>query len=282
MTRRRIRSLGGSALFVALVIALAMVGLPAGAASPRLPDSMAALGDSITRGFNACGAFVDCPAVSWSTGDGGEVKSHYLRLLARNPEIEGRAFNDAASGAKVSDLERQAELAVSQEVDYVTILIGANDACTPTEDAMTPVEVFESRLRTGVQALRAGLPQAQILVASIPDLKRLWRIGKDSPAVRGTWMLTGVCQSMLANPASTAPQDEARRDRVRQRVADYNDALRRVCRDNPPCRFDNNAVFEDRFELEQLSTRDYFHPNIDGQQAIADVTYRNGFRWNED
>jgi lysophospholipase L1-like esterase len=260
-----------------LVAALTAVGSPARAAP--LPDSMAALGDSITRAFNACGLYMDCPAVSWSTGYSGVVNSHYLRILAHNPEIEGRAFNDARTGATVADLERQAELAGNQEADYVTVLIGANDACARTEDAMTPVSVFESQLRAGMRTLRADLPRAAVFVASIPDLKRLWQIGKDDPAARVTWTAGGICPSMLANPSSTAEEDEARRDRVRQRIIDYNDVLQEVCHDSPPCRFDGNAVFNYPFELRHVSPWDYFHPSIEGQQILAEVTYRQSFDW---
>ncbi|MGH8906065.1 MAG: GDSL-type esterase/lipase family protein [Egibacteraceae bacterium] len=282
MVRRRSRCRGRGGVIVFLVAALSAVGLPARAAPPPLPDSMAALGDSITRGFNACGFFVDCPPVSWSTGRSGLVNSHYLRILAQNSEILGQAFNDARTGAKVADLERQAEFAVDQRVEYVTILIGTNDACTRTQDAMTPVGEFESQLRAGMRTLRTGLPEAAILVASIPDVKRLWRIGKDDPAARVAWAALGVCQSMMARPLSTAPEDEARRDRVRRRIIDYNDLLREVCRDVPPCRFDDNAVFKYPFELEQVSTWDYFHPSGSGQQILAELTYRETFDWLRD
>ena len=47
---------------LALAAALAAVLLsanPAAAAGP-IPNSMASMGDSITRGFNACGWYVDC------------------------------------------------------------------------------------------------------------------------------------------------------------------------------------------------------------------------------
>jgi lysophospholipase L1-like esterase len=277
MAGRSPLGLGRIGVIGLLVTALTVVGPPAHAAP--LPDSMAALGDSITRAFNACGLYTDCPAVSWSTGYSGLVNSHYLRILAQNPQIEGRAFNDARSGATVADLERQAQLAADQQAEYVTVLIGANDACARTEDAMTPVSAFESRLRAGMRTLRADLPQAAVFVSSIPDIKRLWEVGKDDPAARVTWTAGGICQSMLANPSSTAAQDEARRDRVRQRIIDYNEVLREVCQDSPPCRFDGNAVFNYPFELRHISPWDYFHPNIEGQQILAEVTYRQSFDW---
>jgi lysophospholipase L1-like esterase len=164
------------------------VTVPAPAATTPVPDSMASLGDSITRGFNACGWYVDCTSRSWSTGSYGPVNSHYLRIVATNPAMSGHAHNDARSGARVSDLNRQAQLAVSQNVEYVTILIGANDACTSSESRMTTVAAYESRFRTAMTTLDTGLPRARIFVASIPDIKRLWFIGNDSFAARSAWL----------------------------------------------------------------------------------------------
>jgi lysophospholipase L1-like esterase len=179
------------------------VTVPAPAATTPVPDSMASLGDSITRGFNACGWYVDCTSRSWSTGSYGPVNSHYLRIVATNPAMSGHAHNDARSGARVSDLNRQAQLAVSQNVEYVTILIGANDACTSSESRMTAVAAYESRFRTAMTTLDTSLPRARIFVASIPDIKRLWFIGKDSfaAALLGTsGASVNRCSRTLSRP----------------------------------------------------------------------------------
>ena len=246
---------------------------------PRAPSSIAALGDSITQGFNACGWYLSCPSRSWSTGTHDAVNSHYARILAANPDISGNRYNNSRNGAKVSDLERQAQLAVSQRAEYVTILIGANDACTSTESGMTSVAAFEARFRTAMQTLDNGLNRSSIFVASIPDIKRLWEVGKDSFAARTAWYLGSTCQSMLANPRSTATADVERRDRVQQRVIDYNAVLAEVCGEYRRCRFDGNAVFSYRFTLNQVSQWDYFHPNTAGQAILAEVTYQAGYGW---
>ncbi|MBC6460430.1 SGNH/GDSL hydrolase family protein [Actinomadura sp. HBU206391] len=236
---------------------------------------MAALGDSITRGFNACGWYVDCTSRSWSGGSDTGVGSHYLRLRALNGSLV--AYNDAASGARIDALAGQAASAVSQRADYVTILIGANDACTSSESTMTSVADFETRLRAAMNTLRQGAPNAQIFVASIPDVKRLWQVGKDDFAARTAWSLFGICQSLLANPTSTAAADVARRDRVRGRVVSFNGVLAAVCAENPTCRFDGNAVFSYPFQLSQVSGWDYFHPNAAGQTVLASETYKLSF-----
>jgi lysophospholipase L1-like esterase len=264
-------------LVLLLAAAFPFLSPQAAADAAQVPSSMASMGDSITRGFNACGFYVDCTSRSWSTGSSTTVNSHYVRLRAVNPSLV--AYNDGRSGAKVADMQGQAQQAVSQGVGYVTILIGANDACTSSESSMTSVADFESRFRAAMQTLTTGLPSASIFVASIPDVKRLWEVGKDSSSARTAWAAFGICQSLLVRPRSTDTADVQRRDRVRQRVADFNAVLARVCGEQATCRYDGGAVFGYPFALSDISTWDYFHPNTNGQRLLAQITYSAGFPW---
>jgi lysophospholipase L1-like esterase len=268
----------GLTVLAATLVVLLGTTVPAHAAAGPPPGSIASMGDSITRGFNACGWFADCPSRSFSTGSTSAVNSHYLRIRAKNPAVV--AYNDGRSGAKVADMPGQASTAVSQHVAYVTILIGANDACTSSEASMTSVPAFRASLDSALGTLKAGLPTANVLLISVPDLRRLWQVGKDSSGARTAWGLFGICQSMLANPTSTAAADTARRDRVRQRVIDFNAQLASACTAyGANCKYDGGAVFGYAFQLSQISTWDYFHPNASGQAALASVTYAAGFGW---
>jgi lysophospholipase L1-like esterase len=264
----------------ALVLALALVLAGSAAAEPGKvgpPSSMAATGDSITRAFNTgLVPFTDAPWNSWSTG-ALRTWSHYRRILAANPRILGRNSNDARSGAKAADLERQAGLAIVQRAEYVTILIGANDACASSEAAMTPVSEFRAQVARAIQRLSVGLPSARMYVVSIPDIYRLWLLFHDDPNARFAWRITGFCKSMLARPLSTETEDEARRQRVRQRVVAYNEQLSQVCALYIHCRFDGNAVFDFPFGREHVSKRDYFHPSLAGQRTLAYVTWAAGY-----
>jgi len=266
-------------LSVPLLLGGLLAGGPAAATTEPIPSSMASLGDSITRGFNACGYYVDCTGESWSTGTDTAINSHYTRILAKNAAISGHNLNDAKTGAKAIDLDGQAATAVSQGVDYVTVLMGANDACTSTEAGMTSVTTFRSQVEAALTRIQNGLPTARVFVASIPDIKRLWFIGKDSSAARTAWSGLKICQSMLANPTSTLQADVDRRARVQQRVIDFNTQLQQVCALNPHCKYDGGATFGYQFAFSQVSGWDYFHPNKSGQTALASTTYAAGFGW---
>jgi lysophospholipase L1-like esterase len=265
----RHRRLAAFAAALCLVVAGAA---PAEADAP--PSSMAALGDSITRGYNACGWFVDCTSRSFSTGTNGTVNSQYLRILARNPAISGRAYNDARSGATSSALAGQAATAVSQQVEYVTVLIGANDACTASEAGMTSVATYRSRIDSALRTIQTSLPNAKVALISVPDVYRLWQVGRTDVRALAAWSAYGICQSMLYRAWSPSATDNARRLRVRQRVIDYNTVLAAECAEyGPKCDFDDHAVFGYRFTLSQLSAWDFFHPSTSGQAELARVTY---------
>lgn len=266
---------------VVLAAVTALTAGPAWVASAQAatghPTSIAALGDSITRGFNAGGWYSDWPSRSWSTGSDSAVVSHYSRLVKLSPQTTVSRWNDARTGAKMGELATQASSAVTQQAQYVTVLMGANDACTSTEAGMTSVAAFRSQFASAMTTLMGQTTQPKVLVASIPDIHQLWKVGKDSTAARNAWSAFGICQSMLANPRSTQKKDVDRRARVRQRVVDYNAALAAVCATYTTCKYDGGAVFNYRFQLSHLSTWDYFHPNTSGQAVLADVTWKAGF-----
>ncbi|MGB9376460.1 MAG: SGNH/GDSL hydrolase family protein [Mycobacteriales bacterium] len=263
----------------------ALLMLPSGAEAAfpdggAPPNSMAALGDSITQAFNACGWYYNCSSESWSTGTSSGINSHYLRIQQVNPAIAGHNNNDSVTGAKAVDLNSQAQNAVSQKVQYVTILIGANDACTSSEATMTSVATYRAQINAAMSTLKAGLPSARVFVSSVPDVKRLWEINRYNGAALYAWDTFGICQSMLANATSDSSADAARRDRVQQRVRDFNGQLAAACSAyGSTCRYDGGAVFNYRFVPSQVSGWDYFHPSKSGQTALASVTYAAGFGW---
>ena len=115
------RPLRALSLGVALVLATLGTATPATAsgtaptsvataAAPPLPDSIAAIGDSITQAVDVCCFYGNWPSQSWSTGfvplDG--IASHYERVRAQNPRVRGNRWNNAVSGARMADAPRQA------------------------------------------------------------------------------------------------------------------------------------------------------------------------------
>lgn len=237
----------------------------------RTPESIAAVGDSITQGFDACSLLADCARASWVTGSDTSVRSLATRLIDRAPQR--RSWNFAVSGSVMAGLPEQMERAARKRPDLVTVLTGANDACRPSVGQMTPVESFRADFRAALRTLREAQPKTHVYVSSVPDLKRLWSQGRDEEWARRVWRL-GICQSMLRDPLSSSAAAEARRQQVHERVRAYNTVLEEECRRHPRCRYDGGAVFRYRFTGNELSRWDWFHPSKAGQRKLAEIAYR--------
>jgi lysophospholipase L1-like esterase len=271
---------------VAVVAVVLVSGRGSGSpAQPPLPASMASVGDSVTRAFDldAGHLFQDAPAESWSTGSDPVVGSHYDRIVSAAaaaasdapsgaPPLAAHAFNDAESGAKVVALAAQLARAASQRVEYVTVLIGANDLCTSSVATMTPTATFQAQFAGALAAFFAADPAAQVFVASIPDLFQLWDSLRSNPLAQATWTLARICPAMLSLTGTAADRAAV----VAQERAD-NAVLQASCARFTHCRFDANAVYHTVFGPADVSSVDYFHPSLAGQQKLAAVTWAAGF-----
>ena len=267
---------------VALVLASLAAAVPAAAApapavvpavlaaaTPPLPDSMAAIGDSITQAVDVCCFYGNWPSHSWSTGaavlDG--IASHYERIRARNPAIRGQRWNNAVSGARMADAPGQARRTVAQGAGYVTILMGANDLCG-WDGTLTPTASFRAQFTETLDILRTGLPGSHVFVASIPNLYQLWSVLRGDPVAQVVWQAAGICPAMLNFFNSPAA-----RQAVVDRERELNDVLGDVCATWSNCRFDDNLVYGYDFTRELVSRLDYFHPSLAGQATLAALTW---------
>ena len=261
-------------LVTALLTAGMLVGLLApvsAAASPALPTSMAALGDSITRAYDVCCSYRDHPGQSWSTGgawyDG--ISSHYERIKRRNSAITGRAYNNAVTGAKMSAAANEASAAAAQQVAYVTVLLGANDLRTSSPSTMTSTDTFKAQFSQAMAILKQQLPSARIFVSSIPDIYQLWKVLHTNRVARAVWATAHICPSMLG-----ASRTEAERQQVVARQVAFNQILADTCHQyGTNCRWDGGAVYSYKFSASQVSVLDFFHPDLDGQAALASVSW---------
>lgn len=263
----RVRVVAVGMLLAAVVVLLAPA-TPAGAVGGSVPppDSMAALGDSFSRGFATgapdCAGFVACPQYSWSTGT--SVDSHQQRLLALNPALAGNAVNAAAPGSPMSGLLGQANTVAPTQPDYVTVLLGGGDVCF----GATSTATFAAQFRAGMDALFTASPDSRVLVASIWDFESL------RSAV------------LAANPSATFPfcgvffnAAAADRAAIMARVEAYNDVLATECATYANCRYDGGALFAHTWTAVEISPVDNFHPSVAGQEMIADVLWDAGYDW---
>lgn len=267
-------------LTAAILVAVAAVAPPVGAAPAPPPASMGAIGDSLSLGFGACANFVPCPDVSWSTGAGTDhpgFASHYTRLAALESALVGNAGNVAVPGSSVSAIPSQVANLAPMAPEYVTILIGAADVCKPSVDLMTPVDTFRASFRNGLAELRHQIPEARVLAVGIPDLVSVLHAVRGRTGIESGFFAS-YCATVYANPYSDAKADRQRRDLVRGRIRRYNDAIAAECARDGLCRTDRGALFRHRWTDSEVSA-DFLHPSVAGQQMMADVTFAAGWRW---
>ena len=257
---------------VPLLSALVAAGLlaaapPAFAVAPR-PAVLAATGDSITRAFDVNGSHFlkDDPAESWATGTDTKVGSVLSRF---GGGVTG--YNDAVTGARMAALDGQLQNAAAQNADAVTVQMGANDVCTSSVSTMTTTATFTAQFDAALKDFTAKRPHATIAVSSLPNVYALWSVLHTNGSARFTWSLFGECRSMLASSATAAQRQAV----LAQERAD-DAALASVCANHANCHWDGGAVFNTTFTASQISTVDYFHPNVSGQNVLAGVAWSSG------
>jgi lysophospholipase L1-like esterase len=257
-----------SRIRVVLVAGLATASfmtVGASGASAAFPNKVTSMGDSITRAFQTCFfPFTDCPQNSWATGTSSTVKSVFFRIREHNSSAT--ATNRAVSGAKVASLNNEAKQAVSDKAEFVTILIGANDACAnpPTSQAS-----FTSAFQESINTLKSGLPNARIYVASIPNLFHLWELFHNNRTATLSWEFTKECPGIMTEPTSEGTAAKARRAAALAAEEGYDATLKNICAATANCQYDNGAVFAAKFVESEVSRNDFFHPSISGQTSLA-------------
>lgn len=267
-----------SAFFAVLALLLALSSVFPTSAAPPVPNSMAALGDSITQATNS-GGYGNYPQNSWSTGTSTSFDSFYERFLVQNSAITGKNYNYAVSGAKMANLNSQAANAVAINAEFVTVMMGGNDVCTNSTDpannyGMTSTTDFTTQLTTAMNTLTANNTNTRrVFLVSIPNVNRLHTLFKNNFWARLIWSAGGVCQSLLASPTSNSTAATTRRAAVASQVVLLNSVLQSVCSQYTNCRYDGNAVYNYVFQSADVTTRDYFHPSITGQKNLANTAY---------
>ena len=268
-----------SGLASACIALVAVLGVTtsAHAASLPLPNSIASTGDSITRAFDVTWSgcvLKDCPQYSWSTGVNTAVDSQYQRILAVNPQVVG--YNFAHSGATMADLDGQLKSAAALGVEYVTVLMGANDLCASSISTMTPTATFKARLDQALVDFYTADRGAHLYLSSLPNVFQLWSLLHTNTTAAKVWSLFRICQSMLS-PANT----DAQRQQVVAQEQAYNTVLAtecsRVVTAGLDCHWDNLAGYNFAFTAGDVSPIDFFHPSLDGQNAIAALTWSAGY-----
>jgi lysophospholipase L1-like esterase len=256
--------------------------------APPLPALLGAIGDSYSQAYSVSPAYLrDHTQFSWVIGtaksDGVFSLAERFAALGGSPKL----VDAATSGRKMNDAPRQAAAVVAAagklspgQTAYVTFELGTNDLC---DDPKTDPASFEFSLHSAISILRAGLPAgSRILMLSVPDFSHLRDITQADPKAKAYLALprnSTACAPFLGdNSPSTLTQAETF---LRQ----YDTSLAQACDDISAadaasgklyCTTNESLLSIADFTIGDLSTVDYLHPSLSGQNRLADAAWAAG------
>ena len=278
-------------ILVSTLMASAAFALQPGQSAPK---RLYSTGDSITRAVDA-NLPLDNLNLSWVNGYFGfwewlfglpNIKSHNQRISANFGSGGRKNWIAAQNGESVKHLATQAAGTAGKNVTYATVMLGGNDVCRDSMADLPTDQEFETHLRTGMDTLLGNLPNgATVQVAAIPDIKRLYDVGKDKTALgivdcEILWAFTVVgfpCGSMLS-PFNT----ENDRLYVQSRNIGYNQILKGVTTEKAGQHPEKFISFTDTsftlpFTAKDISNIDCYHPSWRGQRALSKAIWDDGF-----
>jgi len=227
---------------------------------------------------------------SWATGS--RVFGHAPRLVSHSfgssSPIALEAKNFAVNGSRVSSMIGQAKKVLREaqsgkytHVEYVTMLIGANDVCAKGGTEGTPGEKMRDSYFATLDIL-ASIPQAQPIKILMTTILPAYELGK--PEIRNARSIFGMKCSKLRDGLFqycnrlTTWNDEAGRLKAKDLVDRRNIMIREVVAEAKvryAGRLDIHlADAWDRVALTRdLLSLDCFHPNATGQRLISGLMW---------
>jgi len=226
---------------------------------------------------------------SWASGE--DIDSHFVRLrdwmAIHAPSRTLERLNASFPGDRTDKLEMQAQQIADamatgdySELAYVTVLIGANDACddlarTPDQLAVIQANLQKSlKLLNDIPQVAASAAPVPVLVSSLPRIPDLGReeitahdtvFGLSCKRVRDEIQKSCVPLTVWSEPA-------ARQERL-QLVDGVNRAIQEVVAQAAAATphlsvVYSSTLFRRRVALGEVAA-DCFHPNEKGQNGIA-------------
>ena len=244
----------------------------ASSASETGPGGIVVIGHSGATGYNSSPSHpaADFTANSWATGSNPAVDSIYLRSLAIDPTLEGKAWNYAISGSEVTSLLAQAKVVVTihPTADLVLVQSIDNDIRCDGTDSEN-YEPYRASLTKVVDTLTQGMPKARIFfVSQWADVKTYdhaaFSVNPDH--LTGS----GPCDTVDPKTKKIVP---ARETYLQKIIDDYFGIVTEVCARYPTCKTDSGANQHMDLVAGDL-TPDMNHVSVAGQAKMAALEWK--------
>ena len=217
-----------------------------------------AIGDSISVGWNAEHLGFNYKR-NFSTGKNIKSQAVYLNAF--------HTFNAAFPGDWINTIQQQVNFILPFNPNYVTILIGANDLCH------SDILDWDLHLRGVADDVRQALskldaPNRKIVLIGVPDILRIYELGKNDEECKTKWYLTHKSCPALLDPNNTEKDFRY----FKYKLDRLNGLYEQLAHEFPSVTYiDKTAKFN--FQAEHISRVDCFHPSEIGQQAISDAVW---------
>jgi lysophospholipase L1-like esterase len=226
---------------------------------------------------------------SWATGndDSDIVISHFERLRSVRPDVQG--YNFAVSGAKSADLANQvenllaAEGEAGQTIDYLAILMGANDLSGDTLQEILSPMAYESNIYHPLRHVLEINPHRALLIVGLPHIDKVFE-GSASLVAYNVLGSKIYCKDMRQNIYGKAiifDPKNPQYNSTKMIIEMYRNALFQAAKELQqefPAAY-IKTIFD--YDIPSLAYKslsmDCFHPSLWGQSLLAEMTWRAGF-----
>lgn len=228
---------------------------------------------------------------SWASGEW--IDSHYQKLKrlieSGSSQDSLDVMNLAVPGAVAADTLVQAQRLVDamksgeyKELKYITLLIGANDACSSETESGTPSEHFGKSVWSTLEKL-AEIQQSErirILVSSLPDIASLGRPEMRKHVTGGVLSCDYFRRKILGfcKPLTKWKGEQEFLEKY-QVVAEKNEVLRTVVQEASRAFPQLDIVFSDSLSqydiTPEILAMDCFHPNKRGHEQMSELLWKD-------
>lgn len=229
------------------------------------------------------------PERSWATGTSVSdlVTSHLERLRSENPKTAG--FNFAVSGNESKNLPEQVDALLKTEsdqkakIDYVTVLIGANDFNHEKLEEITPPLVYAANLEAAFRRLLAANPNRSLFVVGIPDVLKVFRESENFELVilGKRYTCDEIRKEVYGDLIVFKSKDQVVMDKLATMFRQYRDAtvriVERLQEDFPQARIKTSQDPMNPTQVFKALSVDCFHPSEWGQAELAELSWKAGF-----
>ncbi len=236
--------------------------------------TVGAMGDSLSTAFNAQ-LPLNNKSITWTTGtDHDKIESHYLRLQKIFPQKTFKEINVAVPGIPSKYLPLQARWLSRYHPDYVTVTIGANDICNASIDDPLNVPRLIYNVEVSLDKIIASNPNVKILIGLVPDILKVTHAIDVTPRCQFQYEHIPLSCKIALSPFTTEEEKwafEINRGLVNETLGKIAQKYSDHVKVPPP------EVANYDFGSDMISNIDCFHPNLKGQQTLAEMMWQYGW-----